>query len=81
MNLETRYMQSNVQLSEEELDLMAKLNAYALVGIITDWVKKGMHNNYMSYFERVRSLLDTEYLSISKKEEKEAENVCESIAS
>ncbi len=81
MNLETRYMQSNVQLSEEELDLMAKLNAYALVGIITDWVKKGMHNNYMSYFERVRSLLDTEYLTISKKEEKASEDACGSIAS
>ena len=77
MNLETRY----VQLSEEELDLMAKLNAYALVGIITDWVKKGMHNNYMSYFERVRSLLDMEYFTISKKEEKTSEDAHRSIAS
>lgn len=70
MNLEVRYMQSSIKLSEEELDLMAKLNAYALVGIITDWVKKGMHNNYMSYFERVRALLDMEYLTISEKEKK-----------
>lgn len=70
MNLDVRYAQSSIKLSEEELDLMAKLNAYALVGIITDWVKKGMHNNYMSYFERVRALLDREYLTISEKEKK-----------
>lgn len=79
MNLDVRYMQSSVKLSEEELDLMAKLNAYALVGIISDWVKKGMRNNYMSYFERVRSLLDMEYLTISPKEEKES-SVCVNIA-
>lgn len=79
MNLDTRYMESSVKLSEEELELMAKLNAYALVGIITDWVKKGMHNNYMSYFERVRALLDKEYLTISKKEQ--TEDVSVSIAS
>lgn len=79
MNLDVRYMQSSVKLSEEELDLMAKLNAYALVGIISDWVKKGMRNNYMSYFERVRSLLDMQYLTISPKEEKES-SVCVDIA-
>lgn len=79
LNLDTRYMESSVKLSEEELELMAKLNAYALVGIITDWVKKGMHNNYMSYFERVRALLDKEYLTISEKEQ--TEDVCVSIAS
>lgn len=79
MNLDIRYMQSKVKLSEEELDLMAKLNSYALVGIITDWVRKGMHNNYMSYFERVRSLLDMEYLTISLKEEKKVD-VCINIA-
>ena len=79
MNLDVRYMQSSVKLSEEELDLMAKLNAYALVGIISDWVKKGMRNNYMSYFERVRSLLDMQYLTISPKEEKES-SVCVNIA-
>lgn len=79
MNLDIRYMESSVKLSEEELELMAKLNAYALVGIITDWVKKGMHNNYMSYFERVRALLDKEYLTISEKEQ--TEDACVSIAS
>lgn len=70
MNLEIRYMESNVKLSDEELEIMAKLNSYALVGIITDWVKKGMHNNYMSYFERVRALLDKEYLTVFEKVEK-----------
>lgn len=78
MNLEMRYMESRIRLSEEELDLMAKLNSYALVGIITDWVKNGMHNNYLRYFEKVRRLLDMEYLTIPdagnmpKSEEKKA---------
>lgn len=78
LNLDMRYTESKVKLSEDELDLMAKLNAYALVGIITDWVKKGMHNNYMTYFESVRQLLDMEYLTIPEKENdssKEAEQI------
>lgn len=67
MNLDARYMESKVRLSEEELDLIAKLNTYALVGIITDWVKNGMRNNYLNYFEKVHRLLDMEYLTVPEK--------------
>lgn len=67
MNLEMRYAESKVRLSDEELNLMAKLNAYALVGIITDWVKNGMRSNYLNYFEKVHRLLDMEYLTVPDK--------------
>lgn len=64
LNLDMRYMESHIKLSEDELELMADFNAHAMVGIISDWVKKGMRNNYMEYFERVRKLLDMEYFSL-----------------
>ena len=39
---------------------MAKMKAHSLVGIISDWVKDGMHDNYMSYFEQVHAVLEFE---------------------
>lgn len=61
-NLAIRYDRVDVKLSEEELSIMARLDAHAFVGIITDWVKDGMHNNYMEYFENIRVLLSMEYV-------------------
>lgn len=58
-NLDIRCMSSGIRLTERELNLMARLDAHALVGIIADWVKEGMHNNYMNYFQLISSLLDT----------------------
>ena len=67
MNLDMRYMMSNIKLSEDELEVMASFNSHALVGIISEWVKNGMRNNYMEYFERVKKLLDMEYFYPSAK--------------
>ena len=39
---------------------MAKMKAHSLVGIISDWVKDGMRDNYMSYFEQVHAVLEFE---------------------
>lgn len=62
-NLRMRYMGLTVQLTERELDIMARLDAHALVGIITEWVNEGMRNNYINYFEEIGVLLDTEPVS------------------
>lgn len=64
MNLNIRYAETGIQLPENEIELMAKLNAYALVGIISEWVKGGMSNNYMSYLEQVKDLLNMEYFTL-----------------
>lgn len=66
VNLTVHYMDAKVQLSDTEIDLMAKLNAYALVGIISEWVKNGISNNYMSYLEQVKKLLNMEYLTVNQ---------------
>lgn len=71
-NLDIRYARSNIKLSQEERDLMARLNSYAFVGIITDWVKKGMNDEYMDYLANVRLLMDMKYLTISEKEVQDA---------
>lgn len=68
LNLDMRYIESHIKLTEEELELMANFNSHALVGIISDWVKNGMRNNYMEYFEKVRKLLEMEYFYLPIKE-------------
>lgn len=65
LNLEMYYDEVNVKLQMEELEAIAGFNAHAMVGMISDWVKKGMRNNYMEYFERIKRLLDMKYLSPS----------------
>lgn len=59
-NLRMRYMESKAMLTERQLDMMSKLDAHALVGIITEWVRGGMKNNFMNYFEEISFLLDAE---------------------
>lgn len=59
-NLSMRYTMLGTCLSEEELDLMARLDAHAFVGITADWVKDGMRNNYMEYFRKISSFIDIE---------------------
>ena len=58
INIDVRYTESGFKLTETELHLMAKMKAHSLVGIISDWVKDGMHDNYMSYFEQVHAVLE-----------------------
>jgi hypothetical protein len=45
-----------LRLAEEELALMARMQAHSYVGIIMDWVKKGMNDDYMSHFEQLYSI-------------------------
>ena len=65
INIDMGYSECGFKLSESELNLMAKLKAHALVGIIKDWVDEGMHDNYMKYFEQIREILDSESLGYS----------------
>lgn len=60
INIDVRYTESGFKLTETELHLMAKMKAHSLVGIISDWVKDGMHDNYMSCFEQVQAVLEFE---------------------
>ena len=60
INIDVRYTESGFKLTETELHLMAKMKAHSLVGIISDWVKDGMHDNNMSYFEQVHAVLEFE---------------------
>lgn len=53
-----RYKSLNIELDEEELDLMAKINTRAVVGTLKDWIKGGLHDNYMDYYEKNFSALD-----------------------
>lgn len=60
INIDVRYTECGFKLTEDELNLMAKLKAHALVGIISDWVRDGMHDNYMNYFEQIHDILEFE---------------------
>lgn len=70
ININTMYMNAKVKLTENEINLMARLKAHSLVGIIQDWVNDGMRGNYMQFFEEIRNILDSEiseYAGISNK--------------
>lgn len=54
LHISTYYAQFNYQLSPDDLYIVARLEAHAYVGIIMDWVKSGMMDNYMSYFEQLK---------------------------
>lgn len=56
--LSERYKELEIELDEEELELMAKINTRASVGTIKDWIKNGMRDNYMDYYEKNLSVLD-----------------------
>lgn len=65
INIDVRYTNSGFKLTEAELDLMAKLKAHALVGVIEDWVHSGMSNNYMTYFEQIHSVMELDSMGYS----------------
>lgn len=60
INIDLHYTEFGLKLTEGELHIMAQMKSHALVGIISDWVKDGMHDNYMAYFEQVHSVLELE---------------------
>lgn len=56
--LKKRYRMMKKEIDEVELDLMAKLNTHALLGTLKDWIRGGMEENYMYYFEKNLSNLN-----------------------
>lgn len=46
---------------------MEKMNTRAMVGMITDWVKKGMKDDYMNYSEQNVVSLDRECFVVGGK--------------
>ena len=46
---------------------MAKMNTRAMEGMITDWVKKGMKDDYMNYSEQNVVSLDRECFVVGGK--------------
>lgn len=60
INIDMRYSEASLKLTEDELQLMAKLHAHSVVGLISDWVKDGIQDNYMTYFEHLHTVLELE---------------------
>lgn len=50
-----------------EQQSVAKMNTRAMVGMITDWVKKGMKDDYMNYSEQNVVSLDRECFVVGGK--------------
>ena len=65
--LTERYANSGIELEKEEINLMAKMNTRAMVGMITDWVKKGMKDDYKNYSEENAEPLDRECFVVGGK--------------
>ena len=57
-NLDSLQSSSMKRISEDELNIMAKLKTHSMLGMLTDWVRNGMRQNYMVYFEQMRSALE-----------------------
>ncbi len=70
VNLTMQYADVGVCLSESELYLMARMQSHSLVGIISDWVKDGMHDNYMKYFEEISIIQSTGVAGLATLNEK-----------
>lgn len=65
INIDVLYTESGFKLTEAELHIMAQMKSHALIGIISDWVDSGMHDDYMAYFNQVYSVLELESSSYS----------------
>lgn len=52
----------NLCIRREELQLTAKMNTHALLGVMSEWIHDGMHDDYMSYFEQMYHILKRENL-------------------
>jgi probable dihydroxyacetone kinase regulator len=76
IHIDTVYTQLGYKLASEELFLMARMEAHSYVGIIMDWVKGGMQDDYMTRFEQLQrvSLLGKprySFMTPGEKSEKE----------
>ncbi len=56
--LRDRYKSLRIELDEEELNMMAKINTRAVVSSLKNWIKSGLHDNYMDYYEKNFSAMD-----------------------
>lgn len=65
--LTERYANSGIELEKEEIELMSKMNTRAMVGMIKDWVKKGMKDDYKHYSEENASTLNRECFVVGGK--------------
>ncbi|MDR1731222.1 MAG: TetR/AcrR family transcriptional regulator C-terminal domain-containing protein [Synergistaceae bacterium] len=74
IHINTIYSQSGCKLADEELFLMARMEAHSYAGIVMDWVKQGMQDDYMARFEQLRrvSMLAGSRYSIAPSDEKTA---------
>ncbi len=56
MNLSVQYSEVGIKLSSDELKMMARMESYSYVSIIFEWVKSGMHNDYMNYLNQLYNI-------------------------
>lgn len=66
-NLRKRYDELKIDLGDEEIEIMAKMNTRAMLNMIKDWVKKGMKDDYMNYSEKNAMLLNWECFIVDGK--------------
>ena len=56
INVAIMYARIGYRLAEDEIYILAKLETHAYVGIIMEWVKEGMKENYITYFEKLKRI-------------------------
>ena len=59
-NLEHTYQKYQLSIKKDELYLTARMKTHALLGMLSEWVQNGMHDDYMIYFEQMRTILERE---------------------
>jgi len=60
IHVDTSYAEIGFKLDPDELYLIARMQAHSYVGIIMDWVRAGMSDDYMNYFERLKRVYNLE---------------------
>ena len=74
MNL--RYSTCDFVLTKEEIQLIAKLKSHSLIGIISDWIRGGMHADYLKYLEKLEAIIEPEISGYTMMWEKVKRKVC-----
>ena len=74
MNL--RYSTCDFVLTKEEIQLIAKLKSHSLIGIISDWIRGGMHADYLKYLEKLEAIIEQEISGYTMMCEKVKRKVC-----
>lgn len=68
MNLSVQYSEAGIKLSGDELKMMARMESYSYVSVIFEWVKSGMHNDYMNYINQLYNIrkMELSYYKMTK---------------